>query len=120
MARQTIIPPEVVEVAKAVRDQARTLPEYRRAVAALLLSESKKNNFTAHDIGRILGVSRQTIFEDVAKIRHLAEEIHVRRDLAPEGIPQAMPSSEEIGKFLQPWNKQPTAPKFQHPETPRH
>ena len=66
MARTPQVPDESVAAAVELREAAKTIAEYRRAVAAIMFAH-ENNKFSAEEIGDILGVSRATIFAENQK-----------------------------------------------------
>jgi DNA-binding CsgD family transcriptional regulator len=105
MARRPEIPENSAETAKALRDSAKTIAEYRRAILLILYAHDR-NNYTAEQLGDILGVSRPTVFSDLKIIKDSIElKSHI--DLPGSGgrHNSYMTKEEEI-KFLSKWEEQ--------------
>lgn len=66
MARKTYIGPDEIQKAKQLRDHAKSISEYRKALSAILVAE---HGFDAQQAASILGSSRRTVFRDRKNIR---------------------------------------------------
>jgi hypothetical protein len=67
MARQVFINSEENQRAKQLRDQTRSLADYRKALSVILVAEL---GLTADHVADILGTSRRTVFRDRGNIRN--------------------------------------------------
>jgi len=67
MARQVFISNEEIQRAKQLRDQARSIADYRKALSVILVAAL---GLTADYVADILGASRRTIFRDRGNIRN--------------------------------------------------
>lgn len=67
MARKNIISEVELKQAKALRDKATTVTDFRKALVVILGAEL---SIEADKIAKILGTSRRTVFRDRIKIRN--------------------------------------------------
>jgi len=66
MSRQSKIGKEVIERAKQMRDQSKSIIQYRKALSVILMSQL---GLTADLVSELLGVSRRTVFRSRDDIR---------------------------------------------------
>jgi transposase len=66
MARKTYISSDEIQKAKQLRDHAKSISEYRKALSVVLVSEL---GFNAEQAASILGTSRRTVFRDRKNVR---------------------------------------------------
>jgi transposase len=104
MARKLLIPDDVLEIAAEVRDEAKTIQTFRRGVTALLITDPG-NNYTARDVGRILGISRKTVFEDLDKLKRLAAGEPEDPKQGAGGRHNAFMTIDEETRVLEPWEE---------------
>jgi hypothetical protein len=62
MGKKISIEPGILDSAILLRDSAATVREYRNAMCVILLAD-EGNNYTAAEVGDLLGISRDTVFE---------------------------------------------------------
>ena len=101
MARQVFISNEENQRAKQLREQARSIADYRKALSVILVAEL---SLTADRVADILGTSRRTIFRDRCNIRN-------QDDAAKNswgGRRHCSMTVEEEREFLAQWEKMAT------------
>jgi transposase len=72
MARVFNFSEEVLGFATKLRNDAKTIRDFRAGISVLLLADSE-NNFSAEKLSNILGISRQTIFDELNRVRSQSE-----------------------------------------------
>ena len=105
MARTPQAPDESVAAAVELREAAKTIAEYRRAVAAIMFAH-ENNKFSAEEIGDILGVSRATIFADLSSIRNLDNSNTVIASPGSGGRHNSYLSHDQEALFLSNWDEE--------------
>jgi hypothetical protein len=98
MARQVIISNEEIQRAKQLRDQAKSIAEYRKALSVILVAEI---GLDANHVADLLGTSRRTVFRDRDNIRN-------QDDTAKKswgGRRHCSMTVEEEREFLAQWEK---------------
>ena len=98
MSRQVFISNEEIQRAKQLRDQARSIADYRKALSVILVAEL---GLTADHVADILGTSRRTIFRDRGNIRN--KDDAVKNSWG--GRRHCSMTVEEEREFLAQWEK---------------
>ncbi|MDD5168426.1 MAG: winged helix-turn-helix domain-containing protein [Syntrophales bacterium] len=102
MARQVSISNEEVQRAKHLRDQAKSIADYRKSLSVILVAELGLN---AGHIADILGTSCRTVFRDRGYIRN-------QDDMSKKswgGRRHCFMSVDEEREFLAQWEAQATS-----------
>ena len=105
MARTPQVPDESVAAAVELREAAKTITEYRRAITAILIAH-ENNNFTAEEIGNILGVSRATVFADLSIIRNLDDSNPILISPGSGGRHNSYLTTDQEDLFLKNWEQE--------------
>lgn len=98
MSRQVFISNEEIQRAKQLRDQARSIADYRKALSVILVAEL---GLTADHVADILSTSRRTIFRDRGNIRN--QDDAVKNSWG--GRRHCSMTVEEEREFLAQWEK---------------
>lgn len=104
MARTPQVPDESVAAAVELREAAKSIPDYRRAIATLLFAH-ENNNLTAEEIANLFGVSRATIFANLSIIRNLDNSSPVSLLTGSGGRHNSYLSHEQEALFLKNWGQ---------------
>jgi transposase len=98
MAREVSISEEEIQRAKQLRDHAKSMAEYRRALSVILVAEL---GLTADHVADILGTSRRTVFRDRGDIRNQGDTAKTSWG----GRRHCSMTVEEEREFLSQWEK---------------
>ena len=98
MARKNVISEVELKQAKALRDNATTVTDFRKALVVILGAEL---SIDADKISKILGTSRRTVFRDRIKIRN---QDHPKKN-SWGGRRRCSMTFEEEKEFLSQWEE---------------
>jgi DNA-binding IclR family transcriptional regulator len=102
MARTPRISEDSIKAAEELRDSARTVSEFRRAVSVILYADDG-NNYTAEKLGEIFGVSRPTVFDDLSRVKNSLDSSDPDKPKGPGGRRNSCMSIEDERAFLERW-----------------
>jgi DNA-binding transcriptional regulator GbsR (MarR family) len=93
------IPEETVKTATELRDSAKTIAEYRRAVLALIYFDDK-HIYTSDQLAELFGISKQTLFDDLSKVKNYSNLSERKINSTPGGRKHSYMTIEEEANFL--------------------
>jgi hypothetical protein len=101
MSRHAIIGNKEIERARQMRDQSRSITQYRKAISVIMIGQL---GLTADLVSEILGVSRRTIFRNRDDLRNQ----DVGNSKSWGGRRHCSMTVEEEKEFLQKWEDMAT------------